>query len=373
MATSAMRMSRPAFAADAGMWLRSQRWDLTFITLSVILVPIPYLAWLGLNSLGLNIDLTRNVVNGLVALAVGGPHMYCTFTRTMLDRDFLTKRPAFARSTIAIPLIVISLALLNLELLLTVFFFWASLHVLHQIIYILEVYDKKRKSSLSLPSRVIDYAVVLTSLYPIAAYRLTISRDLLIGTNDLGKSIPEFLKQPLFFYLAAAVFGLAFVLFIAKTIVEYRNGSLHVPKTVFIVVTAVTSFIVPSLGNLDTAFQGMNTWHSFQYLALTWYINRIREEKGEMHALPIVERISRPGAARSYYLLMVGFTVGTVLIGAVIFSILRFGANMTVSAAFDRSYYISVLSFLWMHYYHDHFLFTQPQAMLNVPAAALAA
>ena len=70
---------------------------------------------------------------------------------------------------------------------------------------------------------------------------------------------------------------------------------------------------------------------------------------------------------------MVGFTVGTVLIGAVIFSILRFGANMTVSAAFDRSYYISVLSFLWMHYYHDHFLFTQPQAMLNVPAAALAA
>lgn len=79
MATSAMRMSRPAFAADAGMWLRSQRWDLTFITLSVILVPIPYLAWLGLNSLGLNIDLTRNIVNGLVALAVGGPHMYCTF------------------------------------------------------------------------------------------------------------------------------------------------------------------------------------------------------------------------------------------------------------------------------------------------------
>ena len=207
MATSAMRMNRPALTADAGLWLRSQRWDLTFITLSVILVPFPYLAWLGLNSLGLNVDLTRNLINGLVALAVGGPHMYCTFTRTMMDRDFVTKWPAFTRSTVAIPLIVISLALLNLELLLTVFFFWASIHVLHQIVYILEVYDKKRKSSLSLPSRAIDYAVVLTSLYPIAAYRLTISRDLLIGTNDLGKSIPEFLKQPLFFYLAAGVFG----------------------------------------------------------------------------------------------------------------------------------------------------------------------
>lgn len=373
MAASAMRMSRAAAPTEASLWLRSQRWDLTFITLSVILVPLPYLTWLALNSFGLNIDLTRNIINGLVALAVGGPHMYCTFTRTMLDRDFIEKRPAFARSTIAIPLIVITLALFNLELLLTVFFFWASLHVLHQIVYIIGVYDKKRRDTLSLSSRAIDYAVVLTSLYPIAAYRLTISRDLLIGTNDLGKSIPEFLKQPLFFYLAAAVFSLAFILFIAKTIKEYREGTLHVPKAAFILVTSITSFIVPSLGNLDTAFQGMNTWHSFQYLALTWYINRIRIEKGEMHARPIVERVSRPGAARAYYLLMVGFTVGTVIVGALIFALLRFGASMSISAAFDRAYYISVLSFLWMHYYHDHFLFTQPQAVLNVPAAALAA
>ena len=91
--------------------------------------------------------------------------------------------------------------------------------------------------------------------------------------------------------------------------------------------------VVPSLGNLDTAFQGMNTWHSFQYLALTWYINRIRIEKGEMHALSIVKRVSQAGAARSYYLLMVGFTVGTVAVGALIFVVLRFGASMSVSAA----------------------------------------
>ena len=29
---------------------------------------------------------------------------------------------------------------------------------------------------------------------------------------------------------------------------------------------------MPALGNLDTAFQGMNVWHSFQYLALTWLL-----------------------------------------------------------------------------------------------------
>ena len=380
MATSALTMNRSRSTSDAMLWLRSQRWDLTFITLSVILVPIPYLMWLGLNQLGINEDITRNIINGVVALAVGGPHMYCTFTRTLIDKDFVTKKPAFARSTVVIPLVVITLALLNLELLLTVFFFWASLHVLHQIVFVVEAYDKKKKTDLSLPSRAIEYAVVLTSLYPIAAYKI-VNNDFKIGQNDIAGVIPEFFRQPIFFWLALFVFVTAFIVFTIKSIREYRAGILHGPKTAFIYITAITSFIVPSLGNLDTAFQGMNAWHSFQYLALTWYINRIREEKGEMHALPIVERISRPGAARSYSLLMVGFTVGTVALAAVIFAVLYFLAAPASAAtamqkfnyAFDRSYYIAVLSFLWMHYYHDHFLFTHPEAVTNPPAAAIAA
>ena len=32
------------------------------------------------------------------------------------------------------------------------------------------------------------------------------------------------------------------------------------------------AFIVPIFDNLDVAFQGFNTWHSLQYLALTWFI-----------------------------------------------------------------------------------------------------
>ena len=31
---------------------------------------------------------------------------------------------------------------------------------------------------------------------------------------------------------------------------------------------------------------------------------------------------------------------------------------------FDQCYYVVVLSFLLMHYYHDHLLFTQPKAVL---------
>jgi hypothetical protein len=30
---------------------------------------------------------------------------------------------------------------------------------------------------------------------------------------------------------------------------------------------------------------------------------------------------------------------------------------------FDIAYYTAILSFLWIHYYHDHFLFTNYEAL----------
>ena len=39
-------------------------------------------------------------------------------------------------------------------------------------------------------------------------------------------------------------------------------------------------FITPALQNLDVAFQGLNTWHSFQYLAVVIFLNRYRQAHG---------------------------------------------------------------------------------------------
>ena len=86
-----------------GFWLRSRNWDLTFITLSVVLVTVPYLAYLALlnvetlmaplaNLMETDVDsISRNLVNAVVALLVGGPHMYATWPRTELDTDFREK------------------------------------------------------------------------------------------------------------------------------------------------------------------------------------------------------------------------------------------------------------------------------------------
>ena len=382
-----MAVSTPALRqgiSERKDWLHSRDWDLTFISLSVVLVTLPYLAYIGLLEmqpaltplavrLGTTVDdLSRNIINAVVALAVGGPHMYATFTRTALDRVYVQKRKRMIWSSLIIPVAVITLAVLSLRLLLTLFFFWASIHVLHQIIYITELYNHKQKTSLTKFSRIADYAVILTSLYPLAAYKMSINQ-FTIGVNNIGEVVGNILGLvglsvgPWMIWVAGSMFGISLAMWLVKTFMEWRDGTLHVPKTLFIALTVIASFFVPALGNLDTAFQGMNVWHSLQYLALTWMLNNLRQRRGELDASPFVKRMSVDGTARRYYLFNVALTVGDVVLAGIFFVIMYGIFNSTFDFAFDRAYYMAVLSFLLVHYYHDHHLFSEPN-VIDEPA-----
>ncbi len=374
---AAVTTARTADAQRQGektFWLRDRKWDLMFITFSVIVVPLPYLIYLfGRDTLGINDDLIRNIVNGFVAVAIGGPHMMSTFLRTGLDNGFKSQYPMLIRSSIIIPIIVISLAFLNLELLLTVFFFWASLHVLHQVTYIVELYNHKedkfvrpdKPSAVSMRARLIDYALILTCLFPIAAYKI-VNGQFVIGTNDLGQVIPNFFEQDWFFLTLTVIFAVALLAYITKTIQEVRAGVINWPKTAFITITVFVAFFTPLLPNLDTAFQGLNTWHSFQYLAITFYIIKIRQMYGNLdEKAPLVARFSaQTKDSRGLYLLSTLMLGGSVLIFAFVYilaGIVRPG--MDVNQHFDTAYYTSILAFLWIHYYHDHFLFTDFESL----------
>jgi hypothetical protein len=374
MTTMTQASNAPAIEARTP-WLRTRRWDLTFITLSVILVAVPYVSYIILlklepvlnpvaGLLGADVEsFSRNLVNATVALLVGGPHMYATWTRTALDVEFFAKHRVLVFSSMVIPLIVISLALVNLQLLLTIFFLWASIHVLHQIIYINDLYENRREANLSLFSRLADYGVILTALYPLAAWKIS-TGQFAIGPNNLSEIVGNIVPLgPWMVWLAGGAFGVAFLAWVAKSIFEWRRGMLHVPKTVFIALTVTASFFVPALGNLDTAFQGMNVWHSFQYLALTWMLNNMRYERGDLKASTFVQRLSKDGSARRYYLFTMALTIADVALAGVIFAVMRFAFNQPFDYAFDRAYYIAVLSFLWIHYYFDHYLFAQPKVI----------
>lgn len=355
----------------SGFWLRSRNWDLAFISLSVIFVPMPYIFYLLGIQFGLNEDVSRNLVNGFVAVAIGGPHMMSTFLRTGLDKDFNKRYPMLIRSSVIIPIIVVSLAFLNLQLLLTVFFFWAATHVLHQITYIVELYNHKEHkivrggSAVSLTARLIDYGIVMTCLFPFAALKIsTGSFD--IGTNDLARVIPEFFQRPWLFYVASTAFVVAVGAFVIKSIIEYRGGYLNWPKTVFLVLTVAVAFTMPALPNLDTAFQGMNTWHSFQYLAITFYIIKIRQQYGDLrNSAPLVARFAeKTKDSKGLFALSTLMLVGSLVVFGIVYTIapvIRPGIDG--NAHFDTAYYTAILSFLWIHYYHDHFLFTNFEAL----------
>lgn len=365
--------------SQSQFWLRTRRWDLMFITFSVIVVPLPYLVYLLIrDQFSIADDVARNMVNGFVAIAVGGPHMMSTFLRTGLDENFKSRYPMLIRSSIIIPIVVVSLAFLNLTLLLTVFFFWAALHVLHQVTYIVELYNHKehhyvrKGSAVSLQARAIDYAVILTCLFPMAAFKIS-QGSFDIGVNDLTSVIPELFQQAWFFYTMSSVFAIALVAYLFKTYQEWRGGYLNMPKTVFIIFTVIIAFTMPALPNLDTAFQGLNTWHSFQYLAITFYIIKVRAAYSNLDkTAPLVARFSKGKDSRGLYLLSAIMLVGSALVFAIVYFVAHLFTpgyldlsqpRILENWRFDVAYYTSILSFLWIHYYHDHFLFTDFEAL----------
>jgi hypothetical protein len=291
--------------------------------------------------------------------------------RTGLDNEFKQQYPMLIRSSIIIPIVVISLAFLNLSLLLTIFFFWASLHVLHQVTYIVELYNHKEYnfvrpgSAYSPLARAIDYAVVLTCLFPFAALKIS-DGSFKVGVNDLAAVIPDMFEHRWFFYVMTGVFLISVAAFALKSWREYRGGYLNMPKTVFISLTVVVAFIIPALPNLDTAFQGMNTWHSFQYLAITFYIIKIREMQGKLDkSAPLVARFSKQRKdSLGLFLLSTMMLVGSVIVFFVVHTLAGvIVPDIDPNRHFDIAYYTSILSFLWIHYYHDHFLFTNFEAL----------
>jgi hypothetical protein len=359
--------------AVRSLWLISPFYDLTFIIFSSAFLFVPHLASYFVQGSGASGWLTPNVIVDLLVTAfIGGPHLFATYTMTFMEPRFRERYRIYTWGALLMPLIVVTLAILNLTLLVTLFFFWASVHVIHQAAYIADSYRFKdpRFSTVRVRirrwSRAIDYGLLLTSLYPIATFRFTDTPLIIAGHNYSttfstgGRELlfPAFLKVDVLAYLASAGFLFFVVLFIAKTIWEAQSGLFHGPKTLHMTLASGLFFFTPILPNLDVAFQGLNVWHSFQYLAVVLYLNRVRAERGLIGS-EFVANVSRSG--RHLYWLCFLFTLGAALV----YLIVRAGILALGLWADDPAqqhyftFYVVVLSTLLIHYYFDHFLFLQ--------------
>src|SRR5215211_4474055 len=90
------------------LWLVSPGYDLAFIIFSSVLLVVP--------------------------------HLFATYTMTFMEPRFRERYRRYTWSALLLPVLVVSLAIYNLTLLVTVFFFWASVHVIHQAAYIADSY-----------------------------------------------------------------------------------------------------------------------------------------------------------------------------------------------------------------------------------------
>jgi hypothetical protein len=326
------------------VWLRSPSWDLTFLIFSVALVPIPLLLYHGLGA-------SQTAVNLIVAGLIGGPHLYSTFTYTFLEPSYRRRHRRFLAASLALPVLVTTLAFVNLQVLLTVFFMWASIHVLHQITYINDCYVAKAARPRPLRERVVDYGVVFLCLYPMA------TPQILDGSFELGGTelyVPAWASHGAVAGVqvagVATLFAGFFVLWVAKSIRDLRRGALLLPSVLLIGLTIAVGFTLPLLPNVDVAFQGFNVWHSVQYLGLVWYLMAMRKERGEIDNR-FVAQCNGPDRAWQFYGLAVLLTAAAGMLVVILHG--AFGVEL------QKAYYIVILSTLLQHYYLDHLQFTK--------------
>jgi hypothetical protein len=350
LAMAALAGSASVLSGRRTGWLYKPSWDLPVLILSAVLVPLPFLiAWGAQVSGWVREQQAIDLVNIVVATLIGGPHLFSTVTFTILDSRFRQRHPKYLAAALVLPLIVLYLGVTHYTVLITFFFTWASLHVLHQVLYLTDCYRNRAARRDPLWSRAVDYSLILSGLYPIGLMKIAQGH---FGVGGVILPYPDFLRPLNLPTVAAVVFAVSLVAWIGKTTLEIHRGTVSMPKTLLIGITTVVSFLLPLGSNLDILFQGYNTWHSFQYLFLLWLINRLRDQRGELED-GVVRRLVRREGMGAYYLCFLAAT------GVMVVLTLLVRAATPLSA--DQSYFVVVLSVLLMHYYFDHFLFVHPQ------------
>jgi len=328
------------------VWIYNRKFDLVFLTLSGALVFLPYLSYGLLQRLGASTATASLIIGLAVTLLVGGPHMYSTYLRTALEPRFRARYGFLAYlPMLVIPVLVILGAVYAFLLLLTFFFFWASIHVTHQAQWISETYRRKAAGKVSPLDRLLDGAVILGALYTVAMYKFVEGRFAL-GSNPL--LFPEFLRHRIVAVAFTVGFAALFLFYVVRTLGEIRRGEASVPRLLFMAFTVALAFVIPIFDNLDVAFQGFNTWHSLQYLALTWFILSRNAAHGDMGGR-VTRQLAGAGKTGRFY----GAMVGATLVSGGLYLVLWRGLGFPQ----DKSYYVVVLSFLLIHYFYDHFLF----------------
>ncbi|HLY10850.1 MAG TPA: hypothetical protein VKW04_16225 [Planctomycetota bacterium] len=331
-------------AGDQSIWLNGARWDRTWLLGTAAVIPFTLaLVWGGISS---------DVLNLVVTLMAGGPHVFSTFLTTYLDPEYRRQHGwGLTAVAVIIPLAVAYLTIHRFQELMSFFIFAASFHVLQQNAYLADAYRRRQGRPEPLWSKVLDYAVLFLSFYPIASYKL-VRDDFKLGEVLIG--IPGFVKNDTTVVAISVLFAASFLGWTIKSLREWQLGVLNRPKTLLILATSMIAFWIPAMASgtrLELVFQSVNTWHSLQYLGLTWLVLKIRKTQGRTSSA-FLTRISGEGKSTwSFYGLCIVFTTAQLL---VIFTLKLTDPFRLTGIQYQ---YMGVFSVLFIHYAYDGYFF----------------
>jgi hypothetical protein len=325
-------MSAPAVswsAASAGsgeVHLVDARWDRIFVWGGVVLVPVPMLVHSLMQAIGVPVAVSEDLVTLLVMLPLGGPHVLATLRLTLFDRRFWRRDRWLAAGSVGVMLTVAGAAIASaffdatlggrpaMVWLLTFFFFWAGLHVLQQHCYAARCLGEGSAATRPRTSDRVDYAVILLSLYPVSLFRMSLARPSGEGgaapdalatriLHELGAGrafvddyvfrigravpvLPDFLRHPATWIGVTVAFLAATGVFVVRSWRAHRRGEPFGTRRRLVLAAAVTGALTPLFPSLDVAFQGINAWHSFQYLGLAMLLHRSGATRGDNDPAP---------------------------------------------------------------------------------------
>jgi hypothetical protein len=399
-AAVSLSADRAATRESSAGWIFNPTWDKRWIIFPALLAPVPPLVFYtsmyllerySSMDVAARIGASEDIVSLFVMVLAGGPHVWVTYTRTWLHPEFRAREKFWYFASFGVVPFVAIMALSSettRTLLLTGFFFLASLHIIHQLSYVVRFYQDRDAAKPSLKSRLIDVGAVLFPLYPLSTFRMVLGNENTLawawatklfgdGAADwrfnIGRAnpmLPDFILSDWFWMANLAGFLVCTTLWARKSYREHRAGILQKPKFMLICSAIAVGLFCPLLPNLDSSFQGFNLWHSIQYIALTWFIMRTQVKRGNK-LNPFVKWLSSDdNSGRRYYgvafLLVLGII--TLIIGiAVIISLAQGigifagsgepGTPMYTPGAMLQAYYLLGFGLLLTHYFHDAFFF----------------
>lgn len=382
-------------------WIHSPSWDKRWLIYPAFLAPVPILVYyISMYFLqryvaadrATHVGMAEDITSLFVMVLAGGPHVWVTYTRTYLNPDFRRREKIWFTASLFVLPFVATMALsseFTRRLLMTGFFFLASLHIIHQLSYVVRFYHDRDAVKPSIKSRLIDVAAVLFPLYPVSSFRMV------MGNHDsmawawmsswfgpesaaslqfhIGRAqplLPNFILSDWFWMVNLLGLIVCTSLWAHKSWREYRAGTLHHAKFLLICCAIGVGLFCPLWPNLDSAFQGFNFWHSIQYIALTWYITRVQVDKGN-RMNPLVKWLARDERSGPRYfgvaLGIVVFLIGVIMLIAVGISTVQqvgmFGGSGEVGTPYYKpgavlqAYYLLGFGLLLTHYFHDAFFF----------------